>query len=306
MTATTSASPLTMRSVRGEYFLSLQNQLGAAWHTSVASVFDTNQPSEDYPWLTAVPNLAKWEGERTMRKLQSSQVTIVTDDYETGVSFHYRDWRRDKTSQMQARVADMAARVAMFPESLLTSLITTNGNAYDGTAFFADHGDNDNLVVAGELAGGAAPTTEQMSANLLTVLSRMLGFVDDKGQPINEAGREFVVMVPPALYGVTVAAINASFTSSGASNPVAELRSAGINMTAVVNARLTAGDEFYMMRTDSGIRPFIVQQEMVDPVELGPESEHRTKTNHVYFGHGWAGGVGYGRYELACKGDLVA
>jgi len=309
MTVSTAHQELTMRSVQGDYFLALSRSLAASWHTEIASVFPTDQASEDYPWLGAVPNLVKWEGPRTVQRLREDKVTIVNDDYETGIEFRRKDFRRDKTRQMQARVGDMAGRVATFPCKLLSDLIKANGNAYDGVALYSgshvvgSSGTIDNDVVAADgLAGGAAPTTAQMSTNLLIVLSRMMGFLDDRGEPLNETAREFAVMVPPNLWGPTVAAITAAFTSSAASNPLVELAKKGVRMNPILNARLTTTNQFHMFRTDAGIRPFIVQEEWMEPVTFGPDSEHAKKTNKLYFGHSWTGGAGYGRFELAARG----
>ena len=295
-----------MNNVNGAYFLRLQQQQAAATFRLIASVFPTNQPQEEYPWLAETTELTKWEGERTIRKLQSDKIVIVTDEYETGFAIKKRDFIRDKTAQMQARAQELAFNVAVFPTKLVTDLMVANGNAYDGKAFFdgthvvGQSGTIDNILTSGELAGGAKPTVAQQADNLLLVLERVMGFRNAAGQPLNEAARQFVMMVPASMYGRSVAAVNAAFTNAGATNPLAELANAGVRITVVLNARLT-GSTWYLMRADAGIRPFIVQEEDTVPVELGVDSEHCIKTNEVYFGHGWSGGAGYGRFELACS-----
>lgn len=309
LSVTSPSTPVTIAGVRAGYAASLQSMLGLSWSRTIASAFDTSSPSETYPWLRAVPNPRKWEGERTMQELKSDVVTIVNDDYEATIEFRLPDLRRDKTGQIMARAADLATRVAFFPEHLMTSLLTTNGNAYDSVAFFAtthavgSSGTINNAIVAGDgLAGGAVPTTAQQSSNILLLLARMLGFLDDQGQPLNEASRQFAIMTPASLYGATVAAINAMFTSASATNPLGELARFGYSFIPVLNARLTATNVFYMFRVDAGIKALLLQEEGVAPVELGPSSEHAAKTNRALFGHGWQGGVGYGRFELAIRG----
>ena len=295
-----------MRNVNGAYFLRLRDQQKAATYQLISSVFPTDQPMEEYPWLAETTELVKWEGERTIKKLKSDKIVIVSDEWETGFAIKKRDFTRDKTAQMQARAQELAFNVAVFPTKLVTDLMVANGNAYDGVAFFAgthvvgDSGTIDNTMASGELAGGATPTTDEQAANILLTLERLIGFKNAAGQPLNEAAQQFVMMVPPSMYGRSVAAVNAAFTSAAATNPLTELRGAGINITVVLNARLT-GSTWYLMRTDAGIRPFIVQEEDTVPVELGLTSEHCIKTNEVYFGHGWSGGAGYGRFELACR-----
>lgn len=303
------STPVTISGIRAGYALALQQQLGVTWSRDIASAFDTSSPSETYPWLRAVPNPRKWEGERTQQELRSDVVTIVNDDYEATIDFRLPDMRRDKTGQILARVQDLATRVAFFPEHLITALLVANGNAYDGVPFFATNhavgqsGTLNNALGTGDgLAGGTAPSTAQMSSNLMLALGQMLAFLDDQGQPINEGGRQFVVMTPARLFGPTVAAINAMFTSASATNPLGELARYGYSFRPILNARLTTQNQFYVMRADAGIRALLMQEEGVNPVTLGPDSEHAAKTNRALFGHGWAGGVGYGRFELAVRG----
>lgn len=309
MTTSSNNSPLTMRSVQGDYFLTLADQLGTGWARMIASYFDTNQPSEEYPWLRSAPALRKWEGERSFVEIATDKVTIFNDEYETGFSVKVKDFRRDKTTQIQARIADLARRVAQHPESLLTALLVANGNAYDGVSFFstsrtvgASGTIKNDIGTSDGLAGGAAPTTAQMASNLLISLQQMLGFKDDKGEPLNEGARQFLVMTPANLWGATVAAINAAFTSASATNPIPELRGQGVQFTPVLNARLTATNTFYVARADAGIKSMLLQEEETNPVALDRDSEHAIKKNEVYFGHGWSGGVGYGRPELILRG----
>lgn len=309
MTTTGQNSLLTLRSVKGLYYVELAKQLGARWAPMVSSAFPTDQPSEQYPWLRAVPVLRKWEGERSAQELGTDAVTIFNDDYETTIEFRIPDFRRDKTPQIQARISDLAMRVAQHPERLLSDLLIANGTAtYDSAAFFgttrvvgSSGTINNDLGTGDGLAGGSAPSTAQMAANLLIAMQQLMGFRDDKGEPFNEGAREFVVMVPAKLWGATVAAINAAFTSASATNPLSELGAVGVKITPVLNARLTATNVFFMFRVDAGIKAMILQEEEVAPMELDRESEHAKKTNKVMFGHGWAGGVGYGRPELAVR-----
>lgn len=305
MVTKTGATPLTMAGVRGEYFARLSAQMEASTHRLVASVFDTNQPSEDYPWLHESKTLTKWEGERTIQRLKGEKIVLVNDEYETTIAFRKRDFIRDKTPQMQARVQDMAQNVAVFPTQLMTELLTANGNAYDNKAFFAtDHkiGDSGTINNARTFTIAAAvPTVAETSDVILSLLEAILSFKNAGGQPMNEAAKEFAIMCPPGLFGRMVAAINASFTANGATNPLGEMMAVGYRFVPVINARLTGTSTFYLMRTDAGIRPFIVQEEDTVPVELGVDSEHCKKTNEVVFGHGWSGAVGYGRFELAIR-----
>lgn len=301
-------APLSMRSVIGDYYLELGKQQDKRWAGMVASEFDTNQASEDYPFLDAAPALRRWDGDRSIRSLPTNKVTIFNDDWETTLAFRVPDFRRDKTRQIQARTKDLSQRVAFHPDKLLTSLLVSNGNAFDGNPFFSTSrsigmsGTINNALAAGDgLAGGAAPSSAQQVANILLCVQTMMAFKDNEGEPLNEAAREFTIMTPASLYAATVTAVEAAFTSTGASNPLAEMKRKGMSFTTVINARLTVNNRFFLFRSDAGIKSLILQEEEVNPVALDRDSEHAKKTNQVLFGHGWAGGVGYGIPMLALQ-----
>lgn len=312
LNASSPSSPVTVSGVRAGYASALSAMLGASWARMVASPFPSNSPSETYPWLRAAPIPRKWEGERSVQELGSDEVVLWNEEYEATIEFKVADFRRDKIGQISQRVIDLATRVAFFPESLMSTLLVANGNAYDGKAFFAtnhavgDSGTINNALVAGDgLAGGANPSTAQQATNIGTMLAQMMGFRDDKGEPIHAGARKFLVMVPAKLYPSSVAAINAAFTSASATNPLSELANIGYEFIPILNARLAAQDQMYLMRADGGIRSLLLQEEGVNPMQLGPESEHAKKTNRVMFGHGWQGAVGYGRFEWALRGTLA-
>lgn len=296
--------------VIGQYWVANEESARASWVGNVASVFTSDQPQEVYPWLGQNPAMRKWDGERSFEELRGDSVTLINDDYEATLWVKRKDLRRDQTGQLRARIGELADRAAQLPQKLISTLISANGTAYDGVAFFADThsvgvgGTIDNLMTAadGGLAGGSTPTTAQMSANLIAMVGRMMSFKDDKGEPMNEAANGFSIMVTPNLLGSTLGAVKDTFVSGGASNTLA---STGWSFAVYSNARLTSTNVIYLFRTDGRVRPFIYQEEMNELEALGEQSEHAFKTNTVAFGAHVSGAAGYGRFEYAIKGTLA-
>lgn len=299
------AKRLTFAGVKGDYWLDLEEQTQATWVPSVASMFTTDQPQEDYPWLGDAPKLQKWQGERSRQQLRDFGFTIVNDVFDSGIGIPLDDWRRDKTDQVMARINELAGKVAHLPQRILTELLEANGNAFDGTAFFdnsrtiGDSGTIDNIVGTGDgAAGGASPTSAQQVTNILLGVQRMMGFKDDQGDPRNETARSFLVMVPVNLWSATVAALQDEFTSAGGSNT---LRNAALSIVPAINARLTVTTRFYVFRTDARIRAMIWQDETQDFDMLGQDSEHAFKYREIWAGATRLGAGGYGRPELAVQ-----
>lgn len=99
----------------------------------------------------------------------------------------------DDLGEVQDLIADLGNECAAHPGRLALNLLTTNGNAFDGAAFFAD------TRVIGESANidNKLAITGQTAANIRTDLALVRGsmalFQDDKGIAMNLTPTLFVV-----------------------------------------------------------------------------------------------------------------
>lgn len=311
---TTNLEPLTYRAVRGDFIMAMEQSRDRSWFPFCTSIFDTDQPQEDYPFLGAVPRLRKWEAARAVNELNKGKLTIVNDEWESSVGIARKDWRRDKTGQISMRVQELGDATVELPEELLSTILNTGHStslAWDGTALFSTSrtwdksGTMNNSLGTGDgMAGGAAPTSAQMSVNILKCIQQMLGLKDDQGRPINGQAREFGVIVPVNMWSAAVAALKDQFTSAGASNTLVSAVGAGdVRVRHFVNPRLTATNAFFVARLDARIKPLIYQEELVNVELLGPDSEYARLNNKVLVGGHIAGGAAPGRPELIVRGQ---
>lgn len=306
----TNLEPLTYRAVRGDFVLGMEESRDRSWISAFSSIYTTDQPQEDYPFLGAVPRLKKWEGPRATAEMNRGKITIVNDDWEASVKVARKDWRRDKTAQISMRVRELGETTTELPEELLTAILANASLAWDGTAVFSASrtwgrsGTINNALGTGDgMAGGATPTSAQMQANILKCIQQMLGFKDDQGRPLNGQAREFGVMVPVNMWTATIAALQDVFTSAGVSNTLKSALEAGaVAVRPYVNPRLTATNTFYVGRTDARIKPLIYQEELTNLELLGPDSEYAKVHNQVLVGGHVAGGAAPGRPELIVRG----
>lgn len=308
--AETHLAPLTVRGIRGDFYLGLETREDS-WVNDLATVYTTDQPQEDYPFLGMVPRLRKWEGPRAVNELNRGRLTIVNDDYEDTISIDGKDWRRDKSKQMSLRVQEMGDAAAELPLDLLSTILNTGHTtslAWDGVALFGTHAwgeasvDND-LGTGDGLAGGAAPTAAQMANNIFLAIMRLLSFKDDRGRPFNTRAKSFKVMIPPNMLAATEAALADMFTAAGVSNTLATAVAKGtLKISYYWNPRLTATDTFFVWRDDARVKPLIYQEEFVKtPYLLAEGSEHFQRTNKVEVGAHMAGGAAPGKYELIVR-----
>lgn len=293
-------------------------ELAGQWATQVGMVMPSDMAAETYAWLGAAPSLEELKGDMTDEQLAKFSYTLTNVEYAKALRFAEKDMRRDKLGQIQMRIGDMSSKAADHWNLLTSTLITTNGNAYDGNSFFAtDHDESgsnqvnaltNSHVSALNVTTAAAPTANEAADCLVGVIGKFFELTDDKGDPINGTARSFTVMVGTAqLWGAFNHAIHADRLSSGEANRVLGLSSgAGININLVFNQRLSAQTtKFWVFRNDGPVKPFILQEEVpIDPVATDRNNDEYKKYRRFILSVYTSRAAGYGRWQSAMQATL--
>ena len=301
---------LTSRAVVGRFYRRLEEFARSAWWTRLAMHFTSNQESETYRWLGMVPQVREWVGGRKVKPLRSQGVTIVNKTWEATVRVDADEQRRDKTGQIMVRVSELARRVATHPNKLLTTLVANGPTSacYDGQYFFdTDHSEGDSGTqsnsITQDVATPTAPTDTEMYEAIVKGIAQIVACKDDQGEPLNEAAREFLVMVPMSFLAPTLVALSGQVVNA-TSNPLAG--GAPFNVTWVANPRLTWTTKFAIFRTDGSTRPFIFQEELPVQVHaLAEGSELEINENQHQYGVKAIHEAGYGFWQDACLVTLT-
>jgi phage major head subunit gpT-like protein len=304
---------LGSRAVRG-FYGALEVEEGKSWVDKIAMRFDSDQRSEEYAWLSASPALREWIGGRQAVGLSANKITIENKTFEATLGFPSDDIRRDKTGSIDVRIADLARRTVSHWAKLLSTLIingvgAASGLCYDGQYFFdVDHLEGDsgtqlNYLQAAQVATlnvavPAAPTPLEASQAVSGIIAFMMSYLDDKGEPLNEMARSWLVMTGTTLAPAFSAAVSQKTLGSGVDNPLALQRD--FEVSHVINPRMAAlTTQFVVFRTDAPTKPFIRQEELFEVEVVGPGSEHEFKNNEELFGVKLVGNVGYGLWSQA-------
>ena len=315
---------ITSREVIGMFFERLRQDVGLGWIPIVSMLFQSDQDSEKYPWLGMVPMMREWVGGRHAKTLPEEIITIENLHFEGTLEFLLKDIRRDKTTQVRARINELADRANAHWAYLLSNLIVNGhtdayGLAYDGQYFFdTDHvtgesgsQSNDTTVDISAIplsnhGSTTAPSAGEMSSAILTTIQQIIGFKDDQGQPMNELARSFGVQVPVNMWQSATAALSNTNIDSGDSNTAIAVQADGFNISLSANTRLTATDTFFVFNGDGSTSALIRQEET--GVELKAKAEGSAyefdNDAHQYGIDTWRN-VGYGRWEKACRTQLV-
>jgi phage major head subunit gpT-like protein len=301
-----SANLITSRAVIGSFYAAL-DQGANAWVNNLSFKVNSNQASEQYAWLGMAPAMREWLGGRSAVDLREFSYTLANKEHEATLEVTVPELRRDKTGQLLIRINELADRVNAYPAKLMSTLINNAEAAtcYDGQFFFdTDHAEGDSGSQSNDLtyaaATGTTPTVAEMRGAIMAMLQAMLGFKDDRGEPMNENAKSFTIMTPLTYWATAIEAVNLPTVENGGVNLLQNL-SDGISINVIPNVRLTGTTKLYAFRNDGRVKPFILQEEMpvsIKAVAEGSELEFNEKKHR--YGVDWSGNVGYGYWQHAC------
>jgi len=312
-----SAQGLGSRGIIGKFFAALQIYTGLSWIDLVSVLFNSDQESETYKWLGQVPAMREWIGGRHAKGFRENGITIWNKKFEATLEVPV-DWmRRDKTGQIDIRIAELAQRAVGHYGKLLSTLITngTTDLCYDGAEFFAaDHEEGEsgvqkNLltkteVPALEVVLETAPTITEAIDAILGVIAYMLGYKDDQAEPMNSEAKKFLIMTSVTLWPKLVHAVLGE--PSEESNVLKELKKQGFTVDVVPNPRLTYTTQFATFRTDAPAKGLIRQEEEKLTVGAKAEgSEYEFDNDAHQYGIKALRNVGYGYWQYVAHSTLI-
>lgn len=218
---------------------------------------------EKLDFLGMVPALREWIGPRSSKKPMAYNFNVTLKKFESTVQLPL-DWiNNDKTGLVQARMSMLSQRYSpQWYGKRVAAIINANSTAFDGKALFADDhtwGDSgtiDNNLVYNS-AESNAPTADEAASAIVTAVSTMLGFKDDRGEPINEGMGKITITAPTGAIGAAVMqAVKEKNLDTGTgvrTNPVLGL---GLEIEVLVSARLT-GSTMDIFNSSPGAVPFV-------------------------------------------------
>lgn len=299
-----------------------EQQLNGLWARDLGTVINSTMGVESYGWLGAAPSLELLTSDdKPEEGFNKFTYTLTNKEYAKAIRIRELDMRRDKVDQITARIGEMADKAADHWNSLTSTLIlngTASGyTAYDGATFFsATHSESGtaqkNLVTASEVAAlNTSSTTTLTVVEAADVIQGLIGwqygFTDDKGDQINGTAKAFTFMVGTAnLWGPLSAAVSSMNLTGGQTNPLNGLVSQGVGIKVMLNPALAAHtSNIYVFRTDSRVKPFILQEEVpLDPQVTDTSSDEYKKYRRYLFSIYTSRAVGYARWQSAMKATL--
>ena len=311
------AERLSSRAIIGEFYKTLEQDIGASWIGGLSMYFASDQNSEEYPWLGMTPMMREWIGGRNAKGFRENGITIKNKHYEATLEVLLKDLRRDKTGQVMVRIREMAQRANAHWASLISTLLLNGPSTvcYDGQYFFdTDHSEGDSGAQSNDITVDisglpasvhgvvTAPSVEEIQQSIIQGVSKILSFKDDQGELMNENATDFLVKVPISLWPVAAKAVSIPI---GAAISEQNLPS-GLTIRVAANGRLTWTDSFAVFRADGNVKPFVRQEETGIIMKANAEGSDFEFDNdaHQYGIDTWRN-VGYGYWQHGCYVVMV-
>lgn len=317
MAASNQFLKITERGVNAQLRTVIEDSISRAWPTAVGLRTTSDQAGESYAWLGHTPQMREWVGKRKANGLLENEYFLRNKKFENTIQIALDDLRRDKTGQVQQKIASLGRRAVSHWAELTTDAIVDNGTCYDGQNFFSashsegDSGTQSNLLTASDIPSLAvadrdAPTAEEMATILMDVANHFYTLNDDQGEALNEDLSDILVMVPTDLRPVTLKALRADSLATSAGAAVDNILMADdLNYTVRHNNRLTSAYELYFFRANGDQRPFILQEESAPMAQIkGEDSEFAFDHDAIQVGLKALRNVGYGFWQTAIKATI--
>jgi phage major head subunit gpT-like protein len=284
----------TFRAIFEESFAAAAGQ--QIFLNGLAMRVPSDTENETYSWFGTVPQMQDvTHGTVDLQGLNKYSFTVTNREYQNAIEVERVVIERDKLGQVRPRLNQLAMEAARHPAQLLMDLFETPGNAFDGTAFFANTRVIGSSANIDNILAGTGVTVAQFQADLAVARGTMRDFQDDQGRPMNLIGN--VLVIPSELEQTVWQALNVSQGDGVISPTMPADFGNGTQMrgyNVFVNPYLTDADDWYLLHAmGDEERPFVFQEEK--PVEfLGADDTNTrnfiTARSFVY--------SAYGRYAV--------
>ena len=281
----------------------LKTQFNKSFHEAPGPKYEpiitrvpSNAASETYGWLGAVPQLREWLGEKKVKYMKDYSYTITNKDWEATVAVDRNEIEDDQAGIIAPRIKDLAFRAKVFPNKLVSDLVTngTTNLAYDAAAFFSNRAINDNLLA------GTGTTEALILADLASARAAMMAFVDDWGDAL-----EFepdTIICPPALEITFVKIMESTTFITATAAGVKNFWSSHIK-NIISDSRLSDADDWYYVASSYPLKPFIYQERKAPKLvsqDKDTDDNAFMRKKYLYSAE-TRGDAGYGYYQMAVK-----
>ena len=262
----------------------------------IATVVPSEQDTEKYAWLGAVPKMREFKDERLPAGLLEHDYSIKNKTWEASIAVERAALEDDLYGQIKLRVQSLADEARRHQDELVFGLMKDGfaSLCYDGQYFFdTDHSEGDSGTQSNK------GTSALSAAALQAAFTAMMKFKDDKGKPMGIIPDTLVV--PADLKWTAMEMLESVYAPDTAANKTDMRRNVLSGaLSLVVSPYLTDTNDWFLLCTKRIVKPVIFQSRT--PIEfsaLEGNSENGFMRDQYVYGVRARYNVGYGLWQMA-------
>lgn len=292
---------LLLPGLRADFAAAYQSELDHSISERLATVVNTTQPIQKYPWLGAVPPLREFIDERRPSGLAAHAVSIEDKVFESTIAVDRKAIEDDQLDLIRLRIRDLAYRIAQHRHQMVVEALSGGfaASAYDGATFFStSHPLPDGTTFSNR-------TTDALDeTSLATAMSQMMLVPDDTGTPLGVVP-DTIVVGPKLQWAALELAESPTVVNKSGDfvPPYANVFAGRLRVVVSPFLRGAADDYWFLLDTKRPIRGLILQQRSDVPVEFNAMEAHNSESGFMrdryLYGVRARYNVGYGLWQAA-------
>lgn len=273
-----------------------------SFYTKVAMVVPSSNSQETYAWLSKMPRMRKWIGDKVINKLSKQGYSIVNDDFEVTVEVLRNDIEDDNIGQYNNMSQQAAWSAKQLPDELIAELINDGDTnlCYDGKPFFAtDHP----ITVNGKAKKVSNLLNKALSAATLADAKASYGVARTKMRTItDEEGRSLKIKPNLLIVGTDLEdTARTLLTADKLENGDQNIYKGSAELLVIDDINV---GKWYLQDTSMPVKALILQERkkpvFVSQTDLNAPDVFMRGT--YKFGAEARYGAGYGFWQLMLKG----
>jgi phage major head subunit gpT-like protein len=279
----------------------------------IATLVPSDTEEQRHVWLSQLPELRKWIGERQVNNLRTRATSVRNEEFESTFAIPRAKFEDDKIGAYRPAVSMLAERSALWPDKLVIDALKagTQVKTFDGQYFFdTDHPQDPDRPGVGTAQANLFTSKALTADNYASVRATMMSYKDDFGVPLEVVPN--LLIVPPALEVTARKILNAEFIGTVfGSNTAAAAETNVLKGTAdvLVLPRLAGEDDtWYLACTSRVVKPLIFQQRIAPEFAFlnRPTDVNVFTQREFQFGVRARGAGDYGLWFLIAKATASA
>ena len=287
-------------------FAEAYNKVPNVWYPQLSTEVPSTTTTNVYPFMTGLPTLREWVGERQINNLNAKNYTLENKQFEGTIAVGKNTIEDDQWGVYNFQVDALGEAAKKYPDYLMADLLT-NGQSqacYDGQAFF-DHEHPTEIAGQGRtvLQSNLHTSTPLTSDNISSVRSGMMAKVGNSGKVMGIVPNLLCVAPQNEMKARTIlqAEIIAVSQGNGAAGQSNVLK--GLVDLLVVPELANDPESWYLLDTSRSLKPFIFQNrqaaQLTSLTDLTSENVFMRK--EFIFGVDMRCAAGYGLWFMAAK-----